>query len=93
MSRRCFTGGMCTLPDQQALDPAACPEGASAEECATLLEQQANLVLDPDGCPEGTSLTNGDCVGSPDPITGECPPGTDPDGTQCVGEPLEIVGY
>ena len=77
---------------KQALDPSACQEGASAEECATLPEQQANLVLDPDGCPEGASLDNGECVGSPDPDTGECPPGTDPAGAQCVGEPLEIVG-
>ena len=38
------------------------------------------------------SLTNGECVGNPDPITGECPPGTELAGAECVGEPLQVVG-
>ena len=60
---------------------------------STLLAQEADLVLDPDGCPEGAPLTNGQCVGSPDPDTGDCPVGTSLSGdNECTGVPLEIVG-
>ena len=72
-------GGKCAVPIGEGESP--CPEGASAEECTALLEQQA---LVPGTCPEGVSAE--ECTALLEQqalVPGTCPEGVSAEECHC----------